>query len=273
MGTASHAGAQGPSPASHGNKWLQSAPSSHELFLRVLSLLSTSYMHGLAFLWLLCWRQHQLGGGGSLSTVFLLRIFSVWKKGYSLLHAKQQQHRGRLSGPIKSNDVSAEKKYVFVFFQLEQTERYLFFFFLFFPTLFCQSKTKRFAYQTIFVSEHLFNLPQNILFCVRLTRNKREWRNSCTSISASFFQKSQWPGHSWEPNSKLRSQLCLKGFEFASPSKWASHCTMPFSHLTAGVSVFIKTSFRAVNIEGSTHWDFYFTLMVKAVCWGERIIV
>lgn len=140
--------------------------------------------------------------------------------------------------------------------------------------LFCQSKTKQFSYQTVFASEHLFILKQTIHLAADVQETKENEGPAAPISPASFFQNCQWWGHFWDLSSRLRSQLCLKGFQFASPVKWASHCALPFSlTLDSWCFSIYKNVFQSCKYRGNTYWDFFFTLMVNALCWGERITV
>lgn len=172
--------------AHHPTQQLNLYTTLHELFSSALALPFASFSHCLAFLCIPCWRQHQHGDGSLISTSFFF-AYSLGRRRRDACCSIPSSNNTDSGSAVPVKPVMrVPKKVCFSFFQLEWSERYLFVF----STLFCQGKTKRFAYQIIFASEHLFNLQQNILFCGMCRRNKRKWRTGCTLTSVFLLQKS-----------------------------------------------------------------------------------
>lgn len=156
------------------------------------------------------------------------------------------------------------KKVCFSFFQLEWSERYLFVF----SALFCQGKTKRFAYQITFASEHQNNsLICNKTFCfvacVGETKGSEE-----QAASVFLLQKScDAPGTELQPE----GPALLKGFESVSAGKAASHHASVLSLDSWCFSIY-KNQLRSCKYRWK-HTLGFFTLIVKALQWGDRIIL
>lgn len=131
---------------------------------------------------------------------------------------------------------------------------------IFFPS-FCSAKVKQNNFLIkLFLHQNISSFWNKQFISRQMdVQETKENEGPAAPISpASFFQNCQWWGHFWDLSSRLRSQLCLKGFQFASPVKWASHCALPFSlTLDSWCFSIYKNVFQSCKYRGNTYWDFF----------------